>query len=99
MAARDCWLIQSSADTMSIAKVPILGAVVALMIVGVQPPLLANQDPWRKVVALADEIKVARPSPERGEMARKLELLIDRMRRREAPKELVDKLIDLMSDE
>ena len=84
---------------MSIVKVTILGFIVALLIVGVQPPLLASQDPWRKVVALADEIIVARPSADRGEMARKLELLIDRMRRREAPKELVDKLIDLMRDE
>jgi HEAT repeats len=84
---------------MNRVKTTILGSVVALTIVGIQPPLLASHDPWRKVVELADEVKSAPPSADRGEMARRLELLIKRKRRRTASKELVDKLINLMSDE
>ena len=71
----------------------------ALMIVGVQPPLLASQERWRKEVELADKVKVAASTVVRGDMARSLERLINRKRRRIAPKELVDKLIDLMRDE
>jgi hypothetical protein len=84
---------------MNRAKATILVSLVALMIVGVQLSLLASQEPWRKMVELADKVKVAPSSADRGEMARKLERLIDRKRRRTAPKELVDKLIILMGDE
>jgi HEAT repeat protein len=76
----------------------ILGSVLALMTVGVQPSLLAG-DTWRKEVQLADKVKAAPPSADRGEIARRLERLIDRKRSRIAPKELVDRLIDLMGDE
>jgi hypothetical protein len=84
---------------MSRTRTTILGAFLALMIVGVQAPSLASQDPWRKEVELADKVKVAASSVKQGEMARRLEGLINRKRRKIAPKELVDKLIDLMSDE
>jgi hypothetical protein len=84
---------------MNRVKATILGSLVAVMSVGIQAPLLASQELWRKAVELADEVKVAPPSADRGEMARRLERVIDRKRRRTAPKELVDKLINLMSDE
>jgi HEAT repeat protein len=60
---------------------------------------MARPDPWKKVNELAEEIQNAPPSRDRGEMARQLQILVDRRARKSAPKELIERLINLMSDE
>jgi len=57
----------------------------------------AGRNDWRAALILADEIKAAPPA-DRGDKAYQLELLVRRQARNKAPKELIDKLIDLMDE-